>query len=160
MDNNIARLLIGEDESSSIDLTKKLIEVAESGKHRDFEFIMNIDSLATAKVLRDALEKLVTAFKKTAKMSYNLYLSRLKAGYDNVEFLLQYKTFSYCADYYKEEYKLVVNMIQEYHAYLLYGWHLIDHLLGREREEKDLYDYRITSRRVTYSNTSRNNTNN
>ena len=160
MDNNIAKLLIGEDESSSIDLTKKLIEVAESGKHRDFEFITNIDSLATAKVLRDALEKLVTAFKKTAKMSYNLYLSRLKAGYDNVEFLLQYKTFSYCADYYKEEYKLVVNMIQEYHAYLLYGWHLIDHLLGREREEKDLYDYRITSRRVTYSNTNRNNTNN
>ena len=150
-DNNITKLLVGKEDISSAELTKQLIETAEKGKHRNFEFITNIDTLSVAKTLRDALEKLVTAFTKTAKMSYNLYVIRLKAGSSPVEFLLQYKTFSHCAKFYKEEYKILTNMIQEYHAYLMYSWHLFDHLLGREREEKDLYDYRILSRRITYS---------
>lgn len=160
MSNDWFKSLINTD---SAGLTEALIQAAIENKHQNFEFIRDINSLAVAKALRDALDKVVVAFKEATTMAYNLYLENLKSSTVNIkgmEYLIQYKTFKQCVEFYKQEYKTIVNMIREYHAYLMYGWHLIDHLLGKEREDNDLYDFRIFSRRVTHSsNTDRANSN-
>jgi hypothetical protein len=156
MSNDLYKSLINTDSAS---LTEALIQAAIENKHQNFEFIKDVNGLAVAKALRDALDKVVVAFKEATTMAYNLYLGNLKSSIINIkgmEYLIQYKTFKQCVEFYKQEYKTIVDMIREYHAYLMYGWHLIDHLLGKEREEDDLYDFRIFSRRVIpSSNTDR-----
>ena len=151
MGNDLYKSLINTD---SANLTEALIQAAIENKHQNFEFIKDVNSLVIAKALRDALDKVVAAFKEATTMAYNLYLENLKSPTVNIkgmEYLIQYKTFKQCAEFYKQEYKTIVDMIHEYHAYLMYGWHLIDHLLGKEREEDDLYDFRIFSRRIIHS---------
>lgn len=151
MSNDLYKSLMNTD---SAGLTEALIQAAIENKHQNFEFIKDVNGLAVAKALRDALDKVVGAFKEATAMTYHLYLENLKSSTVNIkgmEYLIQYKTFKQCVEFYKQEYKTVIDMIREYHAYLMYGWHLIDHLLGKEREEDDLYDFRIFSRRVTHS---------
>ena len=154
MSNDLYKSLINIE---SAELTEALIQTALNNKHQSFEFIKDINGKKKKKSLRDALDKVVGAFKEASSMTYHLYLENLSSSVTNIkgmEYLLQYKTFKQCAEFYKQEYKIIVDMIHEYHAYLMYGWHLIDHLLGKEREEDDLYDFRIFTRRVTHSSTS------
>ena len=77
-------------------------------------------------------------------------------GFDNPDQLLHYRTFKQCFKFYKQEYKIITDMIREYHAYLMYGFHFFSCLVGDEREEKDMYDYRIRSSKITYSNSKDN----
>lgn len=154
MSNDLYKSLMNTDAAH---LTEALIQTAIENKHQNFEFIKDTNGLAAAKALRDALDKVVIAFKEATTMTYHLYLENLKSSTVNIkgmEYLIQYKTFKQCVEFYKQEYKTIVDMISEYHAYLMYGWHLVDHSLGKEREEDNLYDFRIFSRRVTHSSTS------
>jgi hypothetical protein len=131
---------------------KQLIEVAVKNEHSEPELIVDLGSWNVARTLKEALEKLISSFKLVTKECYKKYLSNLKLGLDDYNLLLQYRTYKQCVDYYTYEYKILSDMIREYHAYLIYGFHLVDCLLGKERPEEDRYDFRIITSKVTYSN--------
>lgn len=121
---------------------KSLIEVALKGEHPPVDFLKSTDEYSAANVLYKANIKISKAFKREAKRTYKEYCKELREAYTTSDTLIQYRTFLICADYFNQEARAVYDMMDEYTAYLTSGHIMSDVVLGYQRKEEDLRDYR------------------
>lgn len=136
------------DTQEELDLTadqafvKSLIEVALKNEHPPIELLKSTDEYYAAKALYKANIKISKAFKKETMRTYKEYCKELKETYTTTDTLIQYRTLLICADYYKQEADMIYDMIIEYLVYLARGHVMSDVVLGNQRKEEDLRDYR------------------
>lgn len=128
--------------SDSVSMTAKIIDLALTGKHKDFEYIKSMSELSVAKLVRQANGKLSSGFYRAVSAAEKDYLKKLHQGIFDMTLLTNIRTFKICANFYATEYNLLTDSISEFTYYLLSG-HLIDiGVLHKERVEEDLHDFR------------------
>lgn len=127
------------------ELVTDLVYKAESGKHRQFQLLLNWQEYRYTRKLRRSHALLVTSIDKSAKRLLKRYCKDIVAGKSDVIKLMAYYTTIKVLRYYKEELRLLTEMIDEYEAYLLSG-NFMDFigacLLFEERPKDKLWDHR------------------
>jgi hypothetical protein len=125
------------------EFTQKIIDHALKGEHSAQEFIRSFGGFLVANTIRKSTNKVVHIFKKASKVAYKKYLEELEKGVDNFQLLLDHRTYNKVADFYKKEYKIALDCMDEYISYALFSGRFTRHvLLGYERPDEDLIDSR------------------
>lgn len=119
----------------------KLVERALKGEHNKWEFIRDVGEFQAAVIINRSTNKLVKGFIKSTRALYKEYNKAIKNDKTNVDLTLALYELSQTVAFYKEEIKIVDDMIAEFRAYAFSG-HLIDLAMGYTRPEEDLYDHR------------------
>ena len=123
------------------DLMSELVYNAESGKHRQFQYLRNYKEYFRARQVKRALAILVSSIKQSLKRQFKNYCKAITTGETDVIKLLAYSTSINVLKFYEEELKTVNDMIIEYECYLVNG-NLFDFILGTYRPEEKLWDHR------------------
>jgi uncharacterized protein YozE (UPF0346 family) len=118
-----------------------LVARAMAGKQSDFEFIRSWQERTTVKTYQIGLAAIIRIFTNLCDSTYRVYLSQIKTGSQDLKTLLALKQFKQCLVFYKREYEIVADMVEEYWEYI-WNWHIIDTLIGNYRAEEDLWDHR------------------
>ena len=120
----------------------ELVKKALKGKQSDFEFIRTYEMCKVAKYYKISTKRVSKAFKTLYKKLMKTYAKDILAGEQKLEMLMSMKQFEICYNYYKKEYELAKDMLQEYRSYLFSG-HIFDQLvLNGIRSDDDCIDYR------------------
>ena len=129
---------LSEDEKFFEAVMKKAL----SGKHSDFEFIRTYEDCKTARLYKISVKRLSKVFKNLYKKLMKSYAKDIMTDEQKLEMLMSMKQFEICYDYYKKEYELAKDMLDEYYAYLTSG-HIFDQLIMNGiRSDDDCVDYR------------------
>lgn len=120
----------------------ELVKKALKGKQSDFEFIKTYEMCKVARYYKISVKRVSKAFKTLYKKLMKTYAKDILTGEQQLEMLMSMKHFEICYDYYKKEYKLAKDMLDEYHAYLASG-HIFDQLvMNNVRPDDECVDYR------------------
>ena len=123
------------------DLMSELVYNAESGNHRQFQYLRNYREYFRARQVKRALAILVSSLKQSLNRQLKNYCKAIIVGETDVIKLLAYSTSARVLKFYEEELKTVNDMIIEYECYLANGnW--MDFILGNCRPEEKLWDHR------------------
>jgi hypothetical protein len=124
------------------DLAAELVHKAESGQHRQFQFLRSWQEYSEIKELQRAHVLLTSSINKSANRLFNNYCKSVTAGTADVFNILAYSRTIDILNFYKEELDILTNMIYEYEAYLMEG-NLIDAWLFNDyRPDNKLWDHR------------------
>jgi hypothetical protein len=121
-----------------LDFTEKLIKTALENKHPKSSFLHNYTEVQGARLLRHANAQLVKGFESASKEAFKQYLSDLETGVDTFASLYSYRTYRVCQKFYEEERDLYNDLISEFFSYAVFGGHLVDVIMGKDRSEHDL----------------------
>ena len=120
----------------------ELVKKALKGKQSDFEFIRTYEMCKAARYYKISTKRVSKAFKTLYKKLMKTYAKDILAGEQKLEMLMSMKQFEICYNYYKKEYGIAKDMLQEYRSYLFSG-HIFDQLvLNGVRSDDDCVDYR------------------
>ena len=115
---------------------------ALQGKHKQFEFLRCWEHRKIAKYYLKGLKKIVHDFKILSKTQDKLIKILKEAGKLDIINYTYAKQLHLCVKFYKEECRIVKDMLSEYREYICSG-HIIDtFILPRLRTEYELVDYR------------------
>ena len=129
---------LSEDEKFFEAIMKKAL----SGKHSDFEFIRTYEMCKAARLYKTSIKTVYKTFKTLYKKLMKTYAKDIMTDEQKLEMLMSMKQFEICYDYYKKEYELAKDMLDEYYAYLTSG-HIFDQLIMNGiRSDDDCVDYR------------------
>ena len=123
------------------DIMSELVYNAESGKHRQFQYLSNYIEYRRARQLRRTHELLVASLKQSLTKQLKRYCKAVKACESDVTHLLAYKTTENILAFYEEELNIINSMIIEYECYLVNG-NLLDFVFGYQRTADKLWDHR------------------
>lgn len=127
---------------------EELVKKALKGKQSDFEFIRTYEACKVARYYKISTKRVSKTFKILYKKLMKAYAKDILTGEQKLEMLMSMKQFEICYDYYKKEYELAKDMLDEYHAYLT-GGHILDQLvLNSVRSDDDCVDYRKWSWKI------------
>ena len=127
---------------------EELVKKALSGKHSDFEFIRTYETCKVARYYKIGVKRVYKTFKTLYKKLMKIYAKDIMADEQKLEMLMSMKQFEICYDYYKKEYELAKDMLDEYYAYLT-GGHMFDQLvMNGVRSDDDCVDYRKWSWKI------------
>ena len=123
------------------ELLIELVERADAGDHVQFELIQSWEEyILTYRKLR-ALQTVIKVLKTGSEKLLKLYCKDVKAGQADLNALLISQALADTINFYKEEFKIVHDMLDEYELYLLSG-----NLLNfGSRKEDTLWDHREAS---------------
>ena len=130
---------MSKDPNTSI--TSDLIAFAKAGEHTQFQYLRNFRDYLFIKETKQSILELVNRLVLIADNLFNEYCVEVSQGSTSVEKLLTYKELDKLIDFYEEEYLITLDVLQEFEAYMKSG-HILDMILFRERESKDLWDHR------------------
>ena len=120
----------------------ELVKKALRGKHSDFEFIRTYEMCKVARYYKISVKKVSKVFKTLYKKLMKTYAKDIMTDEQKLEMLMSMKQFEIGYDYYKKEYELAKDMLDEYYAYLTSG-HIFDQLITNGiRSDDDCVDYR------------------
>ena len=120
----------------------ELVKKALKGNQSDFEFIRTYEMCKVASYDNISTKRVSKAFKTLYKKLMKTYAKDILTGEQKLEMLMSMKRFEICYNYYKKEYEIAKDMLQEYHSYLFSG-HIFDQLvLNGVRSDDDCIDYR------------------
>jgi len=119
----------------------QLIQVALEGKHPPIGLLNNYAEYRVAKALLSGQKKIIKGFRQSKKLMYNKYISDLTSGTDTLQTISDCKVFLECEKFFKEDCKMLEDVMDEFEWYMLTG-HLLEMLSGAERPYKDMYDSR------------------
>ena len=123
------------------DIMADLLKKAESGKHRQFQFLQNSFEYSKARKIRRAERLLVASIRKSAKKLFKKYCKTIPSGEADMFILMAYCTTAKMLGFYEEELNILSDMIHEYEVYLATG-NLLDFVFGFQRPIDKLYDHR------------------
>ena len=131
----------GESMKTDKDLMSDLVYNAESGNHRQFQYLRNYKEYFRARQVKRALAILVSSIKQSLNRQFSNYCKSVVTGKTDVLKLLAYSTSANILKFYEEELKTINDMIIEYECYLVNG-NLFDFILGSYRSDDKLWDHR------------------
>lgn len=123
------------------ELTLAVVKRAQAGQHSKFDYIRNLNGLRGVARYFNGAARLKNGFKKVSQKVLSDYTKSISNKYTKVDPLITYNNLKVCEKFYEDEQSIAKEMIREYIAYLSSG-HLIETLLGFDRPEDDLRDYR------------------
>lgn len=118
-----------------------LVERALTGKQSNFEFIRSWQERNAVKTYQFGIDAIIKIFTNLYKSTYKIYISQIDAGTQDLQTILALKQFTQCLHFYRREYEIASDMLDEYWEYI-WSWHIIDTLVGNYRKEEDLWDHR------------------
>jgi hypothetical protein len=118
-----------------------LVERALNGKQSDFEFIRCWQERNAVKAYQFGLAAVVKVFTNLSEKLYQIYVTQVREGKQDLETLIALKKFRQCREFYERELEIAKDMLSEYYEYI-WDWHIIDTLVGNYRLEEDLWDRR------------------
>ena len=121
---------------------EELVKKALKGKQSDFEFIRTYEMCKTARYYKISVKKVSKVFKTLYKKLMKTYAKDIMADEQKLEMLMSMKQFEICYDYYKKEYELAKDMLDEYYAYLTSGQIFDQLIMNGIRSDDDCVDYR------------------
>ena len=120
----------------------ELVKKALKGKQSDFEFIRTYEMCKVARYYKINVKRVSKTFKTLYKKLMKTYAKDILTGEQKLEMLMSMKQFEICYNYYRKEYEIAKDMLQEYRSYLFSG-HIFDQLvLNGVRSDDDCVDYR------------------
>ena len=124
------------------EIFSELVKKALKGKQSDFEFIRNYETCKVARYYKISVKRVSKVFKTLYKKLMKTYAKDIMTGEQKLEMLMSMKQFEICYNYYKKEYELAKDMLDEYYVYLTSG-HIFDQLvMNGVRPDDDCVDYR------------------
>ena len=121
---------------------EELVKKALKGKQSDFEFIRTYEMCKVARYYKISVKRVSKTFKTLYKKLMKTYAKDILTGEQKLEMLMSMKQFEICYNYYRKEYEIAKDMLQEYRSYLFSG-HIFDQLvLNGVRSDDDCIDYR------------------
>ena len=125
------------------DIVKLLIERAASGEHVPFKFISSMPEYFTTRTSRKAVKTVVKTIQHSHDKLFKQYCKNITTGTADVKDLLICGVLKETIVFYKEEYKILSDMIDEYDEYLLTNINnLIGAVIFEERPDNKLWDHR------------------
>ena len=120
----------------------ELVKKALGGKQSDFEFIRTYEMCKVARYYKISVKRVSKTFKTLYKKLMKTYAKDILTCEQKLEMLMSMKQFEICYNYYRKEYEIAKDMLQEYRSYLFSG-HIFDQLvLNGVRSDDDCIDYR------------------
>ena len=119
----------------------ELIENADAGQHRQFQFLRSWGEYSRARSVRRLLWLTVSSIEKTADKLFKKYCSKVAACGSDLNEILAYCATKKVLNFYIKELEIITDMIQEYEAWLAAG-NFLAAFLGDNRPYDELYDFR------------------
>ena len=135
---------LSEDEKFFEAIMKKAL----SGKHSDFEFIRAYEACETARLYKTSVKRLSKAFKNLYKKLMKSYAKDIMTDELKLAILMSMKQFEIWYDYYKKEYELAKDMLDEYYAYVTSEYICDQLIMNGIRSDDDCVDYRKLSWKI------------
>ena len=119
-----------------------LVNKALDGKHSDFIFIKNYEMFKVARSYRIGTKRVFKVFKSVCKNLLKTYAKDVLTDEQKIDMLMAIKRFEMCYNYYKKEYTIAKDMLQEYRTYVFSGHVLDQFVFNNVRPDDDCIDYR------------------
>lgn len=127
---------------TSENLMSELIDKASSGKHTQFRFLRTWREYSDTKKLKLFHELLIKSIKKSGNRLLNKYCKSIVKGNRDIISLMAYATTLNILKFYEEELDIILDMLDEYEAYLASGNFLNAFLFLDFRSSSELWDHR------------------
>lgn len=122
-------------------LTELIDELVVEQNFTDFQFLRNIHQRNDVKRRYVQINFCRKLLKKSAAAALKEYLSGLEKDKDQFESLVIYSDTNLIIEALSREIGTLLSMLDEFYEYTLSG-HIFDVLLGNDRAEEDLRDFR------------------
>ena len=116
-----------------------LIDYAKTNRHTRFEQLRFFSEYAGARVTYRSINKVVDVLEESADTLFNSYCKAVKQHQADVNLLLAYKQLQQASIYYKEESRVIKEILEDYENYLWEGNFISAVIFG---EERDLWNLR------------------
>jgi hypothetical protein len=110
-----------------------LIDYAKTGEHMKFEQLRFFSEYIGGRTTLRATEKVTDILEDSANTLFKKYCRAVKQHQADVHLLLAYKQIQQAVDFYREEQKIIKDILVDYESYLLAGNFLKAFLFGEER---------------------------
>jgi hypothetical protein len=110
-----------------------LIDRAKSGEHTKFEQLRFFDDYAGARVIYSATRKVVATLEHSANNLFKNYCKAVKQQQADVNLLLAYKQLQLAISFYKEEVRIIKDILADYETYLCEGNFIKAFVFGEAR---------------------------
>ncbi len=108
-------------EDNSLQIAEQLIQRAKKGESSEFEFIRSLEECFASHAVRKAVKKVVKSFTTSRNNLYNVYVSAVNAGTDNLDVILSISELERVIKFYENEIYIISDMIDEYISYVFSG---------------------------------------
>jgi hypothetical protein len=116
------------------ELLLDLIDKARIGEHTKFEQLRFFREYAGGRITYSATKKVIEVLEDSAKNLFKKYCKAVKRRQADVNLILAYKQLRQAVDFYKEEQKILRDILVDYENWLLDGNLLKAFLFGEERD--------------------------
>jgi hypothetical protein len=103
------------------ELILALIKQAKSGEHTKFERLRSFNEYIAGRVTYRAISKVVTDLDYSADNLFKSYCKAIRKHQADVNVLLAYKQIQQAVIYYKDEQKIIKDILEDYEDYLWEG---------------------------------------
>lgn len=110
-----------------------LLDHAKAGRHTKFEQLRFFSEYAGARVTYGATKKVIIVLEDSANTLFKRYCKAVQYQQADVNLLLAYKQLQHAVDFYREEQKIIEDILADYESYLYAGNFLKAFLFGEER---------------------------
>ena len=136
-------MIDNQQEESALELTQALIERATRGERTEFRLLVSAEDARNAKAVMKACKSFSRKLGEAAMAAMLKYAGGIDmSGCENVRLLISAKQVRDCAEFYREECETLKDMLREFRCYVSYGHRISMLLLGFERPEEDMTDWR------------------
>lgn len=122
-------------------ILSELAAFADSGEHTKFQLLQNWQEYKHYRKVKYSIVVVLKFLSTMQQTQFKRYCEDIISGKQDIYKLLAYKYIAKILDCYKEELKVVQDMLDEYECYLMSGnW--LDFVLLRQRPFDKLWDHR------------------
>ena len=125
--------------NDSQEILLNLIDHAKAGRHTKFEQLRFFNEYAGARITYRATEKIVVVLEESADTLFKNYCKAVKQQQADVNLLLAYKQLQQAVNFYKEESRIIKDILIDYENYLWEGNFVKAFLFGEERDIWNLH---------------------
>ena len=123
-------------------IVARLMKLALTGEHRQFEYIRNWDMRRLAVECEKTTKRVIRYFKACKANADRLLKQDVASREFDAEVIKGVVQFGLCVSFYEEELRILRSMLSEYRRYM-FSFHLLDTFVwNRWRPDRECYDHR------------------
>lgn len=111
-----------------------ILNYASAEEHTKFRRLQNSTEYIESRLTRMSIKVLIRSLQSAANQVFKKYCKDVAKQQANVDSILAYNKFQYIIRFYKEEFRLIDEILNEYETYLAEGNFIDAFVLGKERD--------------------------